>query len=177
MTDTTTEILDLPLEAHHVKALKNADWITFRGYQGQATVEAGLREEHSPTGFEQRTTVYCGPTQVEDYSKGNEEWVRERVRTHGYSCFTMIHASKFCPPIQTIVRRLKAGQRLQLRWVRSNNTDTLDKYGLVHDELRLVVLTAVKAKYDGLPITWTRDEYNIDEFVGEDNSARYCRIA
>lgn len=55
------------------------------------------------------------------------------------SCFYMIHSAQFTECWPTIPRLLKVGDRLALRWVADNNTETLNDASLHNDQLRLHV--------------------------------------
>jgi hypothetical protein len=54
-------------------------------------------------------------------------------------CFHMIHSARLTECWATIARLLKAGDRLELRWVADNNTGSITEAGLHCDRLRLLV--------------------------------------
>jgi hypothetical protein len=54
-------------------------------------------------------------------------------------CSHMIHSARLTECWATIARLLKAGDRLELRWVADNNTGSITEAGLHCDRLRLLV--------------------------------------
>ena len=65
------------------------------------------------------------------------------------------------PEWQTVVKRLKTGTGVRLRWVRGNSSSVLEGVGLVRDYLNIVI---------------NGDEYRIGNYVGRDNEARLVRV-
>lgn len=164
MSTTTEAAAILPAEtvtAQHVRALKHADSIVFRHYEGQTTVEAHRDGAHTSTGFADVVTIYAEST-VTDYGR-ETSW----QPADAYTCFHMEHASQFAPVAATLVGRIAAGDTLRLEWIRDNNNDLTRAAGLHVDELRIVI-----TKKNG-----KRETYTVDVQVSLDNSARMIRKA
>lgn len=172
-TTTTTETRDEPITTIDKRALRHADRIVFRLYQGQATIEAYLepRNPRNSTGFEQKHTIYVGGTHVSDYGK-TYSWVSAEDG-HRYSGFHMESSSQFSPMVRTLIDRLRVGGHVALHWRRDNLNGPTRDAGIVVDDLFLHV-TPPAAKTAQVPAP--PDVYMVRTFVGLDNSARMIQI-
>lgn len=160
-TETPTTIEPTTLESQHLRALRNADRIVFRTYEGRSTVEAIRDGRNTPSGFEDTVTVDAGET-FTDYGASHSSQSAD-----GYSAFHMEHSAQHAPVLRTVLRHLRPGDTLTLHWVRDNNSETHRDTGLHADELRLIVRTRKG--------TGPLDEYLIESAVRLDNSARLVR--
>lgn len=136
MSDNTTEPRREPITAQDKRALRHADSIVLRLYQGQATVEGYLRAGRSPNGFEQHHIIYAGGASITDYGRDHghvptDEW-------HRYTGFESL-GSNYDDKVRTLIDRMRIGSTLGLRWVRDNNSPLTSKAGLVVDQVLLVV--------------------------------------
>lgn len=134
------------LTKQELRALRNADDIVFRFFNGKHTIEPIRRADHSDTGFEQRIEIEVGG------SVENLDWHSTAVVTSG---FEMVNASQFNKEMRTIVGFLKVGDVLELKWVANNNSENMVRAGLVADELRLEVRRGKKVFYFNLEYSIT----------------------
>lgn len=166
MTTATTEPRTDVITAAHKRALRNADSIVFRLYQGQATIEANRDARHSSTGYDEKVTIHCGGARVNDCGR-DHTYVPEDEQ-HRYSGFEMASSGIYDQKIRTLVDRISIGGTCTLLWTRSdNNMITLEK-GIAVDHLLLQIRTPKKPNYP--------DVYLVRTFVGLDNSARMVKI-
>lgn len=152
-------ILPTPLESHHIRALRNADQIVFRHHDGQSTVEAIRAARNSRTGFDEAVVIFAESAFTDygaNYLRGEPD---------SYEAFHMEHAAKFNPAVVTVLRHLRAGDVLRLRWTLDNNTDTIRRADLHQDELFVEVRRSERRI----------DAYMIESAVRLDNSARMIR--
>lgn len=167
---TITEPLSLPVTAQDKRALRNADSIVFRLYQGQATIEANRDGKHTRDGFDAKHTIYVGGAHVTDYSR--EQTYVPANEQHRYSGFHMEHSAQYSDTCRTLVERLRIGGTASLRWIRNNSSPLTQEAGLVMDELFLVVNhPARETGKSPRP-----DVYLVDTLVSRDNSARMVKV-
>jgi hypothetical protein len=159
---TTATAFSRPVSAQDRRALRSADSVVFRLYQGQATVEANLRGDRTSNGFDQKHTVFA-ETSVRDYSA--EHYA---VGAEGYTGFVMFHSGvRYNPVLDTLVEAMAPGSMLRLEWTRGNDNENNRQVGWVRDELRMVVISA-KGKVS---------TFLVDVQVGPDNTARMVKRA
>lgn len=157
MTTTTTANV---ITAQDRRALRSADSVVFRLYQGQATIEAILRGRGTSTGFDQTHYVFAS-TSVRDYSA--ETYC---VEAEGYTGFVMFHCGVgHNDRLATLVDALAIGSTVRLAWVRGNDNENNRSIGWVRDELSLIV-TSAKGKVS---------TFLVDVQVGPDNTARMVK--
>lgn len=160
-TSIDTEPLTLPVEAAHLRALRNADSVVFRLYNGQATIEANRDARNTPDGFDAKSVIYAGGSLVMDYTN-------DRTGSTGFAAFHMEHSGpRYDVDLATLVGRIAKGDTLQLRWVRGNDSDLTRSLGIVRDELRLRIV-----KPSG-----REESYLVTSSATLDNSARMVRRA
>jgi hypothetical protein len=168
MTITDTEKLISTLTQQDIRALRHADSIVFRQYNGQGTMEAIKDGSHTPDGFEQKHYVYveCG---IADY--GNDGSLTEdgyvRLTPETATCFHMENTPQYDQAVTTILRRLGTGDTLRLVWTRDNNSEIIRNAGLHVDSVKLEVSKKGDPK--------RRETYLVDVAVTYDNSARMIR--
>lgn len=169
---TTTETaLTLPIESAQLRALRSADSVVFRLYQGQATIEANRDARNSPDGFDAKSVIYAGGERVSDYTRtgDNDGYAMGNRRNggRGYAAFHMEHSGpKYSRDLATLISRLAVGNTVKLEWVRGNDSELTREAGIVRDELRLVI---VKGKRE--------ESYLVESSATLDNSARMVRLA
>lgn len=169
---TTTEPRNEPVTAQDKRALRHADSIVFRLYKGQATIEANLDAQRSPTGFEQKHLIYVGGAHVTDYSR-EHSYVPEK-EWHRYSGFHMEHSGvRYNHPLRTLVDRLRIGGTASLHWIRGNSSPLTIEAGLVVDVLYLHITQPPMKAATKPPVT---DVYMVDYSVSQDNSARMVKV-
>lgn len=119
---TTTESRTEAITAQFKRALRHADSIVFRLYQGQATIEANRDAHRSPTGFNDKQVLHCGGPNVHDFER-EHSWVPES-EWHRYTGFHMefsgIRGDQAC---RTLVDRLRVGGHAELHWLRGNSSE------------------------------------------------------
>lgn len=165
MSDTTTAPLTDVITAAHKRALRHADSIVFRLYQGQATIEANLDARRSKTGFDEKVTINCGAARVNDL--GREHTYVPEDEYHRYSGFEMA-SGIYNQAIRTLVDRISIGGTLTLLWTRSDNNDITREARIAVDHLHLQIRTPKNPNYP--------DCYLVRTFVGRDNSARMVKL-
>jgi hypothetical protein len=133
-TDQTA--LVLPIDASHIRALRNADSVVFRLYKGQATVEANMRAESSRDGFEHQTTIYADHA-VTDYER-TDGYAMSDGPTQ-YSAFEMFHSgAKYSDELGSLVGRLAKGDVITLIWRRgAGSTEGTRNAGMIVDDLQV----------------------------------------
>lgn len=162
MTTTIPTAFARPVSAQDRRALRSADSVVFRLYQGQATVEGTLRGDKTSSGYDQTHTVFA-ETSVRDYSA--EHYA---VGAEGYTGFVMFHSGvAYNAVLSTLVDAMALGSTLRLEWTRGNDNENNRQVGWVRDELRLVV-TSPKGKVS---------THLVDVQVGPDNTARMVKRA
>lgn len=181
MTTTTTETESksmpvLPLSSDDIKALKAATTVSFVFHNMVSDWERQhyIRAVKTITedGFErdlEKTVAVDG--NIHDYQGGWMYPEEERKQYHGgYTAYASIQSAQFATHWRTILGHLRAGDKLILRWLAANDTETLVRAGLHHDELWLRVERTTAA---GNKQTF---EYFLDDRITPDNStARMVR--
>lgn len=159
---TTTETLTTTISARDKRALLSADSITFHLYEGQGSIRAHRRGEHSSSGFDEYHEIYTDTT-MRDYDK-DAGW-SGTLGLEAYSAYHHEFSPQYDLVYRSLVARIRTGDTLQLRWTRSNNNELNRKIGWERDEL-----------YLGIHHAKGRDEeYLVAVQVGPDNSARMVR--
>jgi hypothetical protein len=152
---TTVDVPAKTLTADDVAALRLADTVSFHYWQGRGYIRATLDGGYSEmpriySTREQRMFTLSGAGKASDRSREmdtetaitaysrdeNIEW------THAGSeplaaAFAMIHSASVSDRWKTIVRLLRAGDRVTLSWVANNNNGYVKEAGLYRDELRM----------------------------------------
>lgn len=142
------------LTAQDVRALKHADAIAFdHTGTGTGQIRAILRDENSPTGFEQTHTIPALMSRVERHD-GSDGDVR---------AFHISMNAKYDVGVQTIIRHMREGGQFTLHWTRGNSSPVTEKAGVVRDELRIRIAPKSGSRVD---------EFLVAVFVGLDNTAR-----
>ncbi len=149
------------LTADDIRALRDADWISFRHYKGQGSIDASLRADAGRifTAREQRTypdtkhgdrarTMYVETSMIgyaletESHEEISPGWMLAE------SPQAVAYASVSTPSMhdawQTIVSMLRAGDTLTLRWVADNNTGYIRGANLHLDTMAVVIHRAEK---------------------------------
>lgn len=91
-----------------------------------------------------------------------------RVHEHPFNtAYASFLSARFEPSWITIASLIKAGDVLEFHWIVGNNSETLDEHGLVRDELEMFVYRDNNH--------FKRLTFNVDVYVGKDNSARMVR--
>lgn len=162
--DTETTPLVLPIEATHIRALRNADSVVFRLYKGQATIEANRDADNSPDGFEHRTTIYTAHS-VTDYGRSDGSAMSDGPTQ--YTAFEMFHSgAEYNDELGTFVGRLAKGDTVKLMWRRgAGSSETTNNAGLVVDDL-MVCITKPSGRIE---------TYLLSYQVSHDNTARMIR--
>jgi hypothetical protein len=169
MTETTTAPRTDAITAAHKRALRHADRIIFRLWQGQATIEAYRDASHSTTGFEEKVTIDVGGARIVDYGRDNGAYVR-MDEYHRFYAFHSEMSWKYASikTIRTLIDRIRIGGTLSLVWSRDAYRNEYAKNAALHvDTLHLVI---------SHPKMTAPDEYLVDFQVCADNSARMIQL-
>lgn len=159
---TTATVFARPVSAQDRRALRSADSVVFRLYQGQATVEGIQRGDRTTSGFDQTHTVFA-ETSVRDFGAASY-----CVGAEGYTGFVMFHSgAAYNATLATLIDAMAVGSTLRLEWTRGNDNENNRQVGWVRDELHLVV-TSAKGK---------ASTFLVDVQVGPDNTARMVKTA
>lgn len=151
--DTVTEHV---LTAHDTRALRHADALCFDHHpDGTGAIRAIMRAENSDTGFEQTHTIPV-TSRVENYGPSRDAY----KAWHGFIYAKSSHEA------QTLIRHMRVGKRVHLRWTSDNASPVLVDAGVVRDELRIRIGDDKHA-----------DTYLVAVQVGLDNTARMVRGA
>ena len=147
------------LTKEFLKALKQADTIAMRFYNGKHTLEASKRVRDGVYGDHTVNASLEVDGRVTDYGKMSSGKVE--------SAFCYIGTAKYEPAIQTILALLRANDSIQIEWIANNDSENLKNAGFCQDEVKLIV-TRQAAK----PKVLT---FHIDSQVAPvDSSARIC---
>jgi hypothetical protein len=160
ISTTDTAPMDNEITAQDTRALRSADKIVYRRYNGQDTIEATRDGAKTADGFDQSHTVYVGGM-VQDYER-QDGWPAGRRE---YQCFEMCHSAQYSNVNKSALARIAKGDRVALVWTAGNNND------LVRDaNLHVDMLTLSITKPNG-----KREHYLLDVSVSRDNTARMVR--
>lgn len=146
----------MTLTTKQIRALKDADSVSFSVYNGETLIKAWFRETDEVS--EYTVTISTEYNTVHNYGTGGE---------NGYACFAMIGSSKYDAAWQTIVHDMRTGCAVALKWTRNNSSPVLDEAGIVQDHLDMTVQN---------PSGRART-YRVATYVGRDNTARMVRLA
>lgn len=150
------------ITAQDTRALASADSISFHLTEGQGYIRAHRRGEHSSSGFDEYHTIFVD-TRMQDY--GDTDGLRTMGELTEYTAFHYEMSAKFDLVVQTLLRRIRVGDTLQLRWVASNNNNVNRDVGWHRDEV-----------YLGIHHQKGKDEeYLLGVQVGPNNSARMVK--
>jgi hypothetical protein len=142
-----------PLTRQQVSALRDANGLVFeRLSDGTNQIRAIVRGPDHQHEVTHEIPVF--DASLTDYAGGHGEYT-----AFHYEMFAGTDAA-----MRTVVRAIKPGHYLVLKWVRSNQSPVLDEAGLVRDEVYLTTGTPTKA-----------ETFLIAVQVGKDNSARMIR--
>lgn len=162
----TTEVRIGTLNRQDIKALQQADDVSFHRCKGKGKIVASKNVKNAGP-FEENRKHY--EIAVEDsvhiHGKG---W--DCLRNDNAECFAMRHGSNYSDEWQTVVSCLKPGDVVSLRWVGNDNNGYLDKAqsdgrSLHHDRLYLCVKREGKRNM----------VFHIEDSICPNNSARMIR--
>lgn len=164
MSDTTTEPMVTTIEAHHKRALLNADSVTFHFRDGQGSIRAHRRGEHAASGFDEYVEIYT-MTSVDNYQR--DDVPSQSYDPKIYDCFHMEHgATRYDLDLLSLVNRIRVGDKLKLAWTRGNDNNLNREINWHRDELRLHI---------GHPNN-KGERYLVTTQTGPDNTARMVRV-
>jgi hypothetical protein len=159
MSTVDTQELVLPVTAQDLRALRHADSVVFRHHQGQSTIEANKDGSHTKDGFDVKHTVYVAG-EVRDH---------DRARMYGreqHAAFYMVSGAQYSDTLLTLLRKIRPGDQLTLRWTAANDNQNDEAVGWHRDELRLIVQRDQQKR---------ADVYLVAAQHGPDNTARMVR--
>ncbi|KZR57520.1 hypothetical protein [Pseudobacillus badius] len=124
-------LTDVPaITSEQSRALRSASYILFNYRQGRSYIRA-VKENVGVWKETKEIEIDCG-LQIENYGTrrklGN---VRSAVHLENHLDYN--------GHIKTVLRKIKKGDKLTLRWVACNNNNLLDTYNLIKDELYLII--------------------------------------
>lgn len=150
------------LTSAQIRTLRTAfESTTFHLHEGQGRIKVWGRDA---VGGSYPALVVETDSTVVDYSREASWTDQEALR--GYSAFhSESSGPKYNQDLATLWSRLRPGDALSLRWVRSNDNDNNRRIGWHRDELHLVINHK----------SGTVESYLVDVSVGPDNTARMVR--
>jgi hypothetical protein len=169
------------LTAADIAALKRADDVSMHYYDGRGCLRAHLRGGYAEeprvfTAAQQRTFPLAGgsdrtrdieaDTDIAGYGDDDGLHWSASVGDAKPAAFHMIHDSDHSLTWQTIVKLLRPGDEITLRWRAGNNNGYLREAGLHADDLHLRVRRGDTAR---------EMEFLIARSVCQDNSARMVK--
>src|SRR5689334_16673613 len=98
----------MTLTSQDVRAIRSADSVVFRLYNGEATIEAIRDGDKTADGFEQKHVVFVGSSVV-DYGRDHTWQAGDK-----YSCFAHEGAAQYSQTWPSIAAQLKVGDEVTL---------------------------------------------------------------
>lgn len=133
-------------------ALRRADSICFDTDPEGGAIRAIFRATDREA--ERTITIPVASTSVQNYGPGDGPW----------KCFAMTMSAQYDDVTRTLVRHLKRGSAVALRWTRGNSSPVTEQAGLVVDHLDVRVANGTVA-----------DTFRVATYIGHDNTARMVR--
>lgn len=164
MTTATCEALSLT--KNDVKAIRQADMVSFHRVGGENTLQLSKRvRDAGPFDDRERTHDIAVQATLRGY-RGDDE----RPDMSGARCFAMIQTAQYCDRWQTVAKLVRTGDVLELEWTANDS----------NGYLRAALSNGAALSHDKMYLHICRDgrralSFYLADSICPDNSARMIR--